>query len=104
MEPLDTVFVKCLGWQYDAVVAMYHDQGHIPLKLAGFRIDPKTNSYVSVRGIDFTVGLPIIRVSVDHGTAYSKAGEGRANPESMTGAIETGILIAKNKKKQKNDK
>lgn len=98
--PPDTVFVECLGGQYDAVVAMYHDQGHIPLKLAGFRMDPKTNSYVSVHGINYTVGLPIVRVSVDHGTAYGKAGEGRANPESMMEAIMTGILIANNKKRQ----
>lgn len=100
-EPPDTVFVRCLGGQYDAVVAMYHDQGHIPLKLAGFRLDPKTNAYVSMRGINYTVGLPIVRVSVDHGTAYGKAGEGRANPESMTEAIMTGVLIAKNKERKK---
>lgn len=98
--PPDTVFVECLGGQYDAVVAMYHDQGHIPLKLAGFRMDSKTNSYVSVRGINYTVGLPIVRVSVDHGTAYNKAGEGHANPESMIEAIMTGIIIAKNKKEK----
>ena len=96
-EPPDTVFVKCLGGKYDIVVAMYHDQGHIPLKLAGFKLNAKTGTYTSMSGINCTIGLPIIRASVDHGTAYGKAGEGRANEESMLDAIFAGIEMAKNK-------
>lgn len=94
--PPDTVFVKCLGGMYDIVVAMYHDQGHIPLKLGGFRMDPMTGQYASMNGINCTIGLPIIRASVDHGTAYGKAGEGRANEESMLDAIYAGVLMANN--------
>lgn len=85
--PPDTVFVKAMGGQYDIVVAMYHDQGHIPLKLSGFKLDPKTNAFTSMSGVNTTIGLPIIRTSVDHGTAYGKAGEGRANEESLVDAI-----------------
>ncbi len=97
-EPADTVFVKCLGGKYDIVVAMYHDQGHIPLKLLGFKIDPKTNQYISMSGINCTIGLPIVRASVDHGTAYGKAGEGRANEGSMLEAIFAGIKMVENKR------
>jgi 4-hydroxythreonine-4-phosphate dehydrogenase len=95
--PPDTVFVKCQAGQYDVVVAMYHDQGHIPLKLAGFKLDMATNRYSSMSGVNITVGLPIIRTSVDHGTAFGKAGEGRANEESMVDAINIAIVMAKNK-------
>lgn len=94
--PPDTVFVKCLGGMYDIIVAMYHDQGHIPLKLGGFRMDPTTGQYASMSGINCTIGLPIVRASVDHGTAYGKAGEGRANAESMLDAIYAGITMAHN--------
>lgn len=96
-EPPDTVFVKCQGGQYDIVVAMYHDQGHIPLKLSGFKLNPETNAYESLSGINCTIGLPIVRTSVDHGTAFGKAGEGRANEESMTDAILAGIQMAKSR-------
>lgn len=96
--PPDTVFVKAMAGQYDIVVAMYHDQGHIPLKLSGFKLDLRTNKYVSLSGVNCTVGLPIIRTSVDHGTAFGKAGEGRANEESMIDSIELALLMAKNKK------
>lgn len=95
-EAPDTVFVKCAGGKYDIVVAMYHDQGHIPLKLSGFKIDPATNTYVSMSGINCTIGLPIVRASVDHGTAYGKAGDGHANAQSMLDAIYAGIEMAKN--------
>lgn len=94
--PPDTVFVKAMGGMYDIVVAQYHDQGHIPLKLAGFRMNPKTGAYSSMSGINCTIGLPVIRASVDHGTAYGKAGEGRANEESMMDAIFAGITMAHN--------
>ncbi len=95
--PPDTVFVKCQAGQYDIVVAMYHDQGHIPVKLSGFKLDLKTNRYSSVSGVNCTIGLPIIRSSVDHGTAFGKAGEGRANEESLIDAINIGLVMAKNK-------
>jgi 4-hydroxythreonine-4-phosphate dehydrogenase len=95
--PPDTVFVKCQAGQYDVVVAMYHDQGHIPLKLAGFKLDMATNRYSSMSGVNLTIGLPIIRTSVDHGTAFGKAGEGRANEESLVDAVEIAIVMAKNK-------
>jgi 4-hydroxythreonine-4-phosphate dehydrogenase len=94
--PPDTVFVKASSGQYDIVVAMYHDQGHIPLKLSGFKLDLNTNTYTSMSGVNCTLGLPIIRTSVDHGTAFGKAGEGRANEESMIDAIEIAIKMATN--------
>ncbi|MCL2206516.1 MAG: 4-hydroxythreonine-4-phosphate dehydrogenase PdxA [Fibromonadales bacterium] len=96
-EPADTVFIKCKGGLYDVVVAMYHDQGHIPLKLSAFEYDSATGKYSSVSGINCTIGLPVVRSSVDHGTAFGKAGEGRANEQSMLDAIFAGIEIAKNK-------
>jgi 4-hydroxythreonine-4-phosphate dehydrogenase len=97
--PPDTVFVKALGGQFDIVVAMYHDQGHIPLKICGFRMDPVTGLYSQMSGINTTIGLPIIRTSVDHGTAFGKAGKNRANEESLVDAINMAIIIAKNRKK-----
>ncbi|GFN21702.1 MAG: 4-hydroxythreonine-4-phosphate dehydrogenase PdxA [Thermoanaerobacteraceae bacterium] len=90
----DTVFVKLQGGQYDAVVAMYHDQGHIPTKIVGFRYDNATGTWGSVAGINVTLGLPIIRTSVDHGTAFGKAGKGTANPESMVDAIKLAADLA----------
>jgi 4-hydroxythreonine-4-phosphate dehydrogenase len=75
--PPDTVFSKMRGGQYDIVVVMYHDQGHIPTKLLGFQYDENTKTWDSISGVNITLGLPIIRVSVDHGTAFGKAGEGR---------------------------
>ena len=95
--PPDTVFVKCRAGQYDVVVAMYHDQGHIPLKLSAFKLDMTTNTYSSMNGVNMTIGLPIIRTSVDHGTAFGKAGEGRANEESLVDAIDIAVVMAKNK-------
>lgn len=72
----DTVFLKGYQGQYDIVIAMYHDQGHISMKLLVF------NS-----GVNITVGFPIIRTSVDHGTAFGKASKGTADEESMIQAI-----------------
>lgn len=86
--PGDTVFVKLRGGHYDAVIAMYHDQGHIPVKLLGFKIDPKTGTWNALNGVNITLGLPIIRTSVDHGTAFDIAGKGIANETSMIDAIE----------------
>jgi 4-hydroxythreonine-4-phosphate dehydrogenase len=92
--PPDTVFSKLQGGQYDLVVVMYHDQGHIPTKLIGFQYDDETKTWSSMSGVNITCGLPIIRVSVDHGTAFGKAGEGRANPESMIEAIHIAARLA----------
>ena len=92
--PPDTVFSKMAGGLYDVVVAMYHDQGHIPTKLLGFQYDERTDTWKSVSGVNITCGLPIIRVSVDHGTAFDKAGEGRANPESMIQAIKIAAQLS----------
>jgi 4-hydroxythreonine-4-phosphate dehydrogenase len=83
----DTVFIKLRAGQFDAVVAMFHDQGHIPVKLLGFSIDPATGVWQSVSGVNVTLGLPILRTSVDHGTAFDIAGRGIANADSMLDAI-----------------
>lgn len=85
--PPDTVFAKAKGGQYDLVVAMYHDQGHIAMKVLSFQYDDHTHEWTTVSGVNTTLGLPIIRTSVDHGVAFGKAGEGRANPQSMIEAI-----------------
>ena len=90
----DTLFSKAIGGQYDAVVAMYHDQGHIPLKVKGFQYDHTLNKWQSVSGVNITLGLPIIRSAVDHGTAFGKAGKGTANEESMLNAIVYGAKLA----------
>jgi 4-hydroxythreonine-4-phosphate dehydrogenase len=86
--PGDTVFIKLRAGQFDAVVAMFHDQGHIPVKLLGFHIDPATGAWQAVSGVNVTLGLPILRTSVDHGTAFDIAGRGIANADSMVDAIE----------------
>ena len=91
--PGDTVFSKMRGGQYDIAVVMYHDQGHIPTKLIGFNYDEKSKTWLTMSGVNVTLGLPIIRASVDHGVAFGKAGEGRANPESMIQAIKMAILL-----------
>jgi 4-hydroxythreonine-4-phosphate dehydrogenase len=96
--PPDTVFTKMKGKQYDAVVAMYHDQGHIAVKLVGFSMKPGGQEWDKMSGINMTMGLPIIRTSVDHGVAFGKAGEGRANPQSMVDAIKMAIQLARQKK------
>ncbi|MEY8000536.1 4-hydroxythreonine-4-phosphate dehydrogenase PdxA [Clostridium sp. Mt-5] len=92
--PPDTVFSKAKGGQYDIVVAMYHDQGHIPMKVVGFNWDEQKKKWTSVSGVNITLGLPIIRVSVDHGTAFGKAGKGTANEESLINSIEYGVKFA----------
>ncbi len=89
--PPDTIFSKVIGKQYDIAVVMYHDQGHIPLKVTGFKYNKDTNKWSSVSGVNVTLGLPIVRTSVDHGVAFGKAGEGRANEESMVQAIRMAI-------------
>ncbi len=98
--PPDTVFTKMRGKQYDAVVAMYHDQGHIAVKMVGFSLRGK--EWGKMSGINMTLGLPIIRTSVDHGVAFGKAGEGRANPQSMVDAIKLAVQLARTKKEMGN--
>ncbi|SMO73664.1 4-hydroxythreonine-4-phosphate dehydrogenase [Balnearium lithotrophicum] len=77
--PSDTIFLRALKGDFDVVLAMYHDQGLIPIKLLGFG-----------RSVNVTLGLPIVRTSVDHGTAYDIAGKGIAD----TGSFETAVRIA----------
>ena len=93
--PPDTIFSKVKGNQYDIAVVMYHDQGHIPMKVLGFKYIRKTNKWSTMSGVNVTIGLPIIRTSVDHGVAFGKAGEGRANEESMVEAIKMAINFVK---------
>lgn len=92
--PGDTVFVKLRAGQYDAVVAMYHDQGHIPVKLLGFNVNPATGTWDALSGVNITLGLPVIRTSVDHGTAFDIAGKGIASERSLIEAIEYAEQLA----------
>ncbi len=86
LYPPDTAFLRASKGEFDVVIAMYHDQGHIPIKMAGFEY-----------GINVTIGLPIIRTSVDHGTAYRRAGLrlGTADPTSLIEAIKLATQMAK---------
>lgn len=86
--PPDTVFYKAVQGAFDAVVAMYHDQGLIPLKLLHFD-----------DAVNVTLGLPIIRTSVDHGTAYDIAGKGIASPNSLKAAIRLAGHMARSKRR-----
>jgi 4-phospho-D-threonate 3-dehydrogenase / 4-phospho-D-erythronate 3-dehydrogenase len=92
--PGDTVFVKMRAGDYDAVVAMYHDQGHIPVKLLGFSVDAATGRWTALNGVNVTLGLPIIRTSVDHGTAFDIAGQGIADATSLIEAIDYALHLA----------
>jgi 4-hydroxythreonine-4-phosphate dehydrogenase len=96
--PGDTVFVKLHAKQFDAVVAMYHDQGHIPVKLLGFSVDEKTGRWEALSGVNVTLGLPIIRTSVDHGTAFDIAGAGVASETSLIEAIDLAVVLARARK------
>ena len=93
-HPPDTIFPKMKGGQYDIVVCMYHDQGHIPTKLLGFEYNHFSKRWEGMSGINMTLGLPITRVSVYHGTAFYKGGIGEANPESMIQAIKYAALFS----------
>lgn len=95
--PPDTVFSKALGGWYDIVVAMYHDQGHIPLKVKGFVYNQKLKKWDAVAGVNITLGIPIIRVSVDHGTGFGHAGTGLADELSLANSIDYAIRLAVNK-------
>ena len=92
--PPDTVFSKARGGWYDIVVAMYHDQGHIPLKVTGFVYNQEKGRWDNVAGVNITLGLPIIRASVDHGTAFGHAHQGLANPVSLKNAIDYAAKFA----------
>jgi 4-hydroxythreonine-4-phosphate dehydrogenase len=92
--PPDTLFAKARGGLYDIAVAMYHDQGHIPLKVVGFTWNDAENKWDAINGVNITLGLPIIRTSVDHGTAFEIAGKGAASDESLVNAILSGIMLA----------
>jgi 4-hydroxythreonine-4-phosphate dehydrogenase len=81
--PADTLFFRAQRGDFDLVVAMYHDQGHGPVKVLGIE-----------EGVNVTVGLPVIRTSVDHGTAFDIAGTGRADERSMLEALNQAILLA----------
>ncbi|MCC6944248.1 MAG: 4-hydroxythreonine-4-phosphate dehydrogenase PdxA [Thermomicrobiales bacterium] len=83
-QPGDTVFLRATKGAFDIVVAMYHDQGHIPMKLLAFD-----------SGVNVSVGLPIIRTSVDHGTAFDIAGQGIASEESMLAAIDVAVRMVR---------
>jgi 4-hydroxythreonine-4-phosphate dehydrogenase len=81
--PADTVFVRAMRGEFDAVVACYHDQGLIPIKLVAFG-----------KAVNVTLGLPIVRTSVDHGTAFDIAGKGIADPSSMIEAIKLAARLS----------
>ncbi len=86
--PADTLFSRARGGEFDIVVAMYHDQGHIPVKTLGFEYDETTKRWTGLSGVNVTVGLPFLRVSVDHGTAFDRSWKGVANHESMVEALD----------------
>lgn len=85
--PPDTVFWKAYNGLYDVVVCMYHDQGHIPIKLLDFE-----------GGVNITIGLKIVRTSVDHGTAYDIAYKGVASTKSFENAVRFAVKLVKNNK------
>lgn len=85
----DTVYVDAAAGDYDCVVSMYHDQGHIPAKVLGY------NTGETASGVNLTVGLPLVRTSVDHGTAFDIAGEGVASATSMLDAIAMAARVAR---------
>ena len=97
--PPDSVFSEALGGWYDIVVCMYHDQGHIPLKTVGFVYDREKQAWKAVEGVNVTLGLPIIRTSVDHGTGFALAGKGTSNELSLVNAIDYAIRMANGRKK-----
>lgn len=94
--PPDTLFALANGGKFDGCVAMYHDQGHIPFKLTGFEWDQEKGVMKSVKGVNITLGLPIIRTSVDHGTAFEIAGKGIASPDALICAIDYAVRLCTN--------
>lgn len=98
--PPDSLFPKAIGGWYDIVVAMYHDQGHIPLKTLGFVYDREMKKWNAVEGVNITLGLPIIRTSVDHGTGFDQAGKGTSSELSLLNAINYAVLMARSDDKK----
>ncbi|AEB06449.1 4-hydroxythreonine-4-phosphate dehydrogenase [Coriobacterium glomerans PW2] len=96
--PPDSLFCKALGGWYDIVIAMYHDQGHIALKTVGFVYDRAARAWKAVEGVNVTLGLPIIRTSVDHGTGFDQAGKGRSNELSLLNALDFAARMASGEK------
>ena len=90
----DTIFVRGLAGEFDAIIAMFHDQGHIPVKLLGFQIDPASGKWTALSGVNLTLGLPFVRASVDHGTAFDIAGKGIASAQSMIETIEVALQMS----------
>jgi 4-hydroxythreonine-4-phosphate dehydrogenase len=86
-HPGDTVFFRTLQGEFDGAVAMFHDQGHVAAKMLGIWL-----------GVNVTLGLPIIRTSVEHGTSFDKAGTGTADPRSMNGALRLASTMALSRK------
>ena len=93
--PADSIYQPTVASGFDAIVAMYHDQGHIPFKLLGFKWDKKEKRMKNVSGVNITLGLPIVRTSVDHGTAFEIAGKGIASPLALNQAIEYAVKLLK---------
>jgi 4-hydroxythreonine-4-phosphate dehydrogenase len=91
--PADTLFSRARGGEFDIIVAMYHDQGHIPVKTLGFHYDETQKRWTGLSGVNVTVGLPFLRVSVDHGTAFDRAWKGIANAESMVEALDVAVAL-----------
>ncbi|HEY51766.1 MAG TPA: 4-hydroxythreonine-4-phosphate dehydrogenase PdxA [Dehalococcoidia bacterium] len=91
--PPDSVFLRTHEGQFDAAIAMYHDQGHIAVKMLGI-----------THGVNVTLGLPIIRTSVDHGTNFGKAGKGTADPTSLIEAIKLASVMVQNRKRLAGNK
>jgi 4-hydroxythreonine-4-phosphate dehydrogenase len=89
-HPADTLFMQASRGKYDLVVAMYHDQGHVPMKLMDFE-----------HTVNVTLGLPIIRTSVDHGTAFDIAGNNLATCDDMQTAMQLAIRMASNRSRQR---
>ena len=89
----DTLFISALAGDFDVVVTMYHDQGHIPLKTVGFVYDREKQEWKAVEGVNVTLGLPIIRASVDHGTDFYHAGKGNGNELSLVNAIKYAVKM-----------
>jgi 4-hydroxythreonine-4-phosphate dehydrogenase len=85
--PADSVFYRAINGEFDVVLAMYHDQGHIPIKVFGFE-----------KSVSVALGLPLIRTSVDHGTAFDIAGKGIANYESLVEAIRMAVKLVNREK------
>ena len=81
--PADTLFYRAQRGDFDLVIAMYHDQGHGPVKVLGLE-----------SGVNITIGLPVVRTSVDHGTAFDIAGTGKADERSLIEAIRQAVQLA----------